>query len=101
MESLRALNVVILGVSPDSVKSHQSFIEKESLNFTLLSDSEKKVLKSYGAWGVKKLYGKEYEGVIRSTFIIDPQGKIAFFWKNVKVKGHVQAVEEKLRELGA
>ena len=101
MESLRALNVVILGVSPDSVKSHQSFIEKESLNFTLLSDSEKKVLKSYGAWGVKKLYGKEYEGVIRSTFIIDPQGKIAFFWKNVKVKGHVQAVQEKLRELGA
>lgn len=101
MESLSALNAVVLGVSPDSVKTHQSFIAKESLNFTLLSDSEKNVLKSYGAWGVKKLYGKEYEGVIRSTFIIDPKGKIAFFWKNVKVKGHVEAIKEKLKELGA
>lgn len=101
MQALNALNAVVLGVSPDSVKLHQSFIEKESLNFTLLSDSEKNVLKSYDAWGTKKLYGKEYEGVIRSTFIIDPEGKIAFFWKNVKVKGHVEAVKEKLKELGA
>ena len=69
------------------------------MNFTLLSDSNKNVLKAYGAWGLKKLYGKEYEGVIRSTFIINPQGKIAFMWKNVKVKGHIEAIKEKLKEL--
>ena len=96
---LNGLSAVVLGVSPDSVKSHQSFIEKEKLNFTLLSDSNKNVLKAYGAWGLKKLYGKEYEGVIRSTFILNPQGKIAFMWKNVKVKGHIEAIKEKLKEL--
>ena len=99
MESLNALGAVVLGVSPDSVKSHQSFIGKESLNFTLLSDTNKEVLKMYGAFGVKKLYGKEYEGVIRSTFLIDPQGKIAHIWKNVKVKGHIKEVREKLEAL--
>ena len=99
MESLNALGAVVLGVSPDSVKSHQSFIGKESLNFTLLSDTNKEVLKMYGAFGVKKLYDKEYEGVIRSTFLIDPQGKIAYIWKNVKVKGHIEEVREKLEAL--
>lgn len=99
MESLNALGAVVLGVSPDSTKSHQSFIGKESLNFTLLSDTNKEVLKMYGAFGVKKLYGKEYEGVIRSTFLIDPQGKIAHIWKNVKVKGHIKEVREKLEAL--
>lgn len=99
LANLSGLNAVVLGVSPDSVKTHQSFIDKESLNFTLLSDTDKKVLKAYGAWGLKKLYGKEYEGVIRSTFVIDPQGKIAFLWKNVKVKGHIDAIKEKLQEL--
>lgn len=99
LSELNDLSAVVLGISPDSVKSHQSFIEKEKLNFTLLSDSSKNVLKAYGAWGPKKLYGKEYEGVIRSTFIINPQGKIAFIWKNVKVKGHIEAIKEKLKEL--
>lgn len=99
LANLSGLNAVVLGVSPDSVKTHQSFIDKESLNFTLLSDTDKKTLKAYGAWGLKKLYGKEYEGVIRSTFVIDPQGKIAFLWKNVKVKGHIDAIKEKLQEL--
>ena len=99
MESLNALGAVVLGVSPDSTKSHQSFIGKESLNFTLLSDTNKEVLKMYGAFGVKKLYGKEYEGVIRATFLIDPQGKIAHIWKNVKVKGHIEEVREKLEAL--
>ena len=92
-------SAVVLGVSPDSVKSHKSFIEKESLNFTLLSDSDKEVLTSYGAWGLKKLYGKEYEGVIRSTFLINPQGNIAYIWKSVKVKGHILEIKEKLEEL--
>ncbi len=99
LEILSARGAVVLGISPDSVKSHQSFISKESLNFTLLSDTQKSVLKSYGAWGLKKLYGKEYEGVIRSTFLINPQGKIAYIWKNVKVKGHIAEVLAKLKEL--
>lgn len=99
MESLNALGAVVLGVSPDSTQSHQSFINKESLNFTLLSDTNKEVLKMYCAFGVKKLYGKEYEGVIRSTFLIDPQGKIAHIWRNVKVKGHIKEVREKLEAL--
>ena len=99
LANLSGLNAVVLGVSPDSVKTHQSFIDKESLNFTLLSDTDKKALKAYGAWGLKKLNGKEYEGGICSTFVIDPQGKIAFLWKNVKVKGHIDAIKEKLQEL--
>ena len=99
MESFNAVGAVVLGISPDSAKVHQSFIAKESLNFTLLSDTQKSVLKSYGAWGLKKLYGKEYEGVIRSTFLINPQGKIAYIWKNVKVKGHIEEVFAKLKEL--
>lgn len=98
-ESFDALNAVVLGISPDSAKTHQSFIAKESLNFTLLSDSQKSTLKSYGAWGLKKLYGKEYEGVIRSTFLINPRGEIAHIWKNVKVKGHIAEVLAKLKEL--
>ena len=98
-ESFDALNAVVLGISPDSVKTHQSFIAKESLNFTLLSDSQKSALKAYGAWGLKKLYGKEYEGVIRSTFLINPKGEIAYIWKNVKVKGHIAEVLAKLKEL--
>ena len=89
----------MLGISPDSVKSHQGFIEKEDLNFTLLSDTHKEALKLYNAWGAKKLYGKEYEGVIRSTFIINPEGKIVAIWKNVKVKGHINEVKEKLEAL--
>ncbi|MDE5926243.1 MAG: thioredoxin-dependent thiol peroxidase [Helicobacter sp.] len=99
LELLSTRGAVVLGISPDSVKSHQGFIAKESLNFTLLSDMQKSVLKSYGAWGLKKLYGREYEGVIRSTFLINPQGKIAYIWKNVKVKGHSAEVLAKLEEL--
>ena len=93
------LNAIILGISPDSIKLHQSFIQKESLDFTLLSDKEKTAIKLYGAWGKKKLYGKEYEGVIRSTFIIDPKGKIVAIWRNVKVKGHIQEIQKKLESL--
>jgi peroxiredoxin Q/BCP len=90
---------VILGVSPDSPKKHRNFIEKKDLKITLLSDEDKSVLKAYGAWGLKKNYGREYEGVIRSTFIINPEGEIAHEWRNVRVKGHVEKVKEKLKEL--
>jgi peroxiredoxin Q/BCP len=92
-------DAVILGVSPDSPKKHRNFIEKKNLKITLLSDENKDVIKAYGAWGIKKMYGKEYEGVIRSTFIINPEGEIVAEFKKVKVKGHVEAVKEKLKEL--
>ena len=99
MPSFEELDAVILGVSPDSPQKHQKFIEKKELKITLLSDENKEVLKAYGAWGPKKLYGKEYEGVIRSTFLINPEGKIVAVWPKVRVKGHVEAVKEKLEEL--
>ena len=99
LEEFEELDAVILGVSPDSPKKHRNFIEKKNLKITLLSDENKEVLKAYGAWGLKKMYGKEYEGVIRSTFIISPDGEIVAEWKKVKVKGHVEKVKEKLKEL--
>ncbi|MCF8067065.1 MAG: peroxiredoxin [Desulfobacterales bacterium] len=80
------LNAVIIGVSPDSSESHRKFIEKYELKILLLSDIKKAVLKKYGAWGIKKNYGKEYEGVIRSTFLISPSGNIAEKWTNVRVR---------------
>ena len=95
----KELNAVILGVSPDSPEKHRKFMEKKGLKITLFSDESKEVLKAYGAWGLKKMYGKEYEGVIRSTFIIDPKGNIAATWYKARVKGHVKAVKEKLEEL--
>ncbi len=93
------LGAVVLGVSPDSVKKHQNFITKKELGVTLLSDEDKSVLKEYGVWQLKKNYGREYMGVVRSTFIISPDGKIAAKWEKVRVKGHVEAVLEKLKEL--
>lgn len=91
------LNCVVLGVSPDSVEKHCSFVEKKELSITLLSDEEKKVMKKYGVWGLKKFMGKEYMGVIRSTFLIDPKGVIREVWSPVKVKGHAGQVLEKLK----
>jgi len=85
-------NLVIIGISPDSVESHVAFIKKHDLGLMLLSDPEKEVLKAYGAWGMRKNYGKEYEGVIRSTFLINPEGEIARTWKNVTVAGHAEEV---------
>ncbi len=99
IEEFEDLDAVILGVSPDSPKKHRNFIEKKNLKITLLSDENKDVIKAYGAWGIKKMYGKEYEGVIRSTFIISPDGEIVAEWKNVRVKGHVEKVKQKLKEL--
>jgi len=93
------LGATILGVSPDSPKKHRNFIEKKELGITLLSDEEKEVCTAYGVWQLKKNYGREYMGVVRSTFIIDPDGKVAAVWEKVRVKGHVEAVKEKLAEL--
>ncbi|MBE0515279.1 thioredoxin-dependent thiol peroxidase [Sulfurimonas sp.] len=93
------LNAVILGVSADSTAKHRDFIEKKDLNITLLSDEEKGMLQAYGIWQMKKNYGKEYMGIVRSTLIIDPKGVVKALWKNVKVKDHARVVKEKLEEL--
>lgn len=89
-------NAVIIGISPDSAKSHENFIKKFELKHILLSDSEKEVAKAYGAWGLKKNYGKEYEGIIRSTFVIDEEGNIAKIYSNVRAKDHAFKVLEEL-----
>ena len=93
------LNCEILGISTDSVKSHCKFIAKKDLTINLLSDEEKKVVNAYGVWAPKKFMGREFLGVIRSTFLINPEGKIAHIWSPVKVKGHVNEVLEKLKGL--
>ena len=86
-------------MSPDSVRSHSNFADKHALKITLLSDPEHKVLEKYGVWQLKKMYGREFHGVVRSTFIIDPEGDIRHVWRKVRVKGHVEAVKQKLSEL--
>lgn len=93
------MNAAILGVSPDSVDSHQKFKEEHNLNFPLLADEDNALAKAYGAYGIKKNYGKEYEGIIRSTFIINPDGEIAEAMYNVKATGHAQRVADKLKSL--
>jgi peroxiredoxin Q/BCP len=99
LDEFEKLNAIVIGISPDSPKKHSNFIEKHGLKITLLSDEDKKVIKEFGAWGKKKMYGKEYEGVIRSTFIINPQGEIVQEYKNVKAKGHAKKVLEDLKEI--
>jgi len=99
LDEFDTLGAKIIGVSKDSIKSHKNFETKHGLKITLLSDPEREVLKSYGAWGVKKMYGKDVEGTIRSTFIINPNGEIVAEFKNVKVKGHIEEVKRKLSEL--
>ncbi|NPA11234.1 MAG: thioredoxin-dependent thiol peroxidase [Epsilonproteobacteria bacterium] len=98
-EEFEKLGAIIIGISPDSPKKHTNFISKHDLKITLLSDENKEVLKAYGAWGKKKMYGKEVEGVIRSTFIINPAGEIVKEYKKVKAKGHAQQVLEDLKAL--
>jgi thioredoxin-dependent peroxiredoxin len=98
-KSFDKLNSVVVGVSPDSTESHCKFIAKQNLGITLLSDPTKKLLKDYDAFGKKMLYGKEVEGVLRSTVLIDPAGKVAFHWPKVKAEGHALEVLEKLKEL--
>lgn len=98
-QEFSALKATILGVSPDSAKTHCKFIDKHNLSITLLSDPEHVLTESYGAWRLKKFMGKEYMGVVRSTFLISPDRIIAYAWPNVKAKGHAQAVLTKLQEL--
>ena len=93
------MDAIILGVSADSTKKHRNFIEKKELGITLLSDEETKMMQAYGVWALKKNYGKEYMGIVRSTYIINPKGEIAEAWTKVRVKGHVEAVKTRLKEL--
>jgi peroxiredoxin Q/BCP len=98
-DEFTAKNAVIIGVSPDSLKSHTNFRQKHDLSINLLSDTEKEVLEAYGVWQKKKMYGREYMGVVRSTYLINTEGKVAHVWPKVRVKGHVDNVMEKLSEL--
>jgi len=94
-----AAGAAVVGASPDSVKSHAGFQAKREIAVTLLSDPDHALLEASGVWQKKKLYGKEHMGVVRSTFLIDPQGLVQEVWTKVKVPGHVEAVLEKLKEL--
>jgi thioredoxin-dependent peroxiredoxin len=101
LPDFQKLGAVVVGVSPDSVKSHCNFINKQNLSIELLSDPDHQIAEAYGFWGLKKFMGKEYMGIIRSTVLITPDGKIAHQWHNVKVKGHAKIVLDKLTELVA
>ena len=92
-------STVILGVSIDSQERHQKFIEKHDLPFTLLADVDKKVVQKYGVWQEKKLYGKTFMGIVRSTFIIDKTGTVRKIFVKVKVKNHIEEVLNALKEL--
>jgi len=95
------LDAIILGVSADTTKKHRNFIEKHELGITLLSDEGTQMMQEFGVWQMKKNYGKEYMGIVRTTLIIDPEGVIQAVWSNVRVKEHVAKVQEKLAELQA
>ncbi len=96
MNVLKKAGFVVLGISPDSAAKLTKFREKEGLKFDLLSDPEMKVIKEYGAFGEKSMYGKIYEGLIRSTFVIDEKGKIEHALYNVKATGHVAMLRKVL-----
>ena len=95
-ERLTAKNVVVLGVSKDSIKKHEGFVAKQKLPFLLLSDENSDVCEKYGVWNVKINFGKKYFGIIRSTFLIDEKGEIIKEWRKVKVEGHVDEIIEEL-----
>ena len=96
---VQSLGAQVYGLSRDSLKSHQNFIAKQNLPFRLLSDPDCALLKPLGAFGKKVMYGKEVEGIIRSTFLVDPKGLIRHVWPKVSVKGHVQDVLDTLTKL--
>ncbi len=97
-KEMQKLGVTVIGVSPDKPASHQKFQKKYSLSFPLWSDPDHKLAEAFGAWGEKKFMGKTYQGILRSTFIIDPEGKIVAVWPKVKPAEHAAEVLEFLRE---
>jgi peroxiredoxin Q/BCP len=96
-DEIKETDSVILGVSKDSMKSHISFINKYNLPFVLLSDEEGKVCELYGVWKMKKMYGREYMGIERTTFLIDKEGNITKIFPKVKVEGHVEEIMDQLK----
>jgi len=91
---LKEKGFVVLGVSADTQKKHSNFIEKYDLPFQLIADTEREIIESYGAWGLKKFMGREFEGIIRKTFVIDKQGKIDQIIEKVKTKAHAEQILE-------
>ena len=101
LPNFRKLNCEIYGISKDSLKSHIKFKKKYKIKFDLLSDLDKKVLKKYKVWGKKKFMGREFMGVIRSTFLIDKKGRILKIWNNVRVKNHAKEVLNTLKSIAS
>ena len=99
LTKFKKLECEIYGISKDSVKSHDKFRDKYKIKFDLLADEEIKVLKKYKVWGKKKFMGREFMGIIRTTFLIDKMGKIIKIWNNVKVKDHAKEVFETLKNI--
>jgi peroxiredoxin Q/BCP len=97
-KEFKKLNCEIIGISKDSIESHKKFISKFKIPFQLLSDEKIIVLKKYGSWGEKSMYGKKFMGIIRTTVLINPKGKITKIWSNVKVKDHAKEVLNCLKE---
>jgi peroxiredoxin Q/BCP len=98
MPAIRERDAVLLGISPDPVRSHEKFRDKYELNFPLLADEDHSVALAYGAWGKKKLYGREYEGILRSTFVIDADGRVEKVFRRVRP---AESAAQVLAELGA
>ena len=98
-KEFKKLNCEIIGISKDDIESHKKFINKFKIPFQLLSDEKVIVLKKYGAWGEKSMYGKKFMGIKRTTVLINPKGKIIKIWNNVKVKDHVKEVLNFLKEV--
>ena len=99
LPQFKKLNCEVFGISKDNLKSHDKFKEKYKLKFDLLSDEELAVLKKFKVWGKKKFMGREFMGILRTTFLIDKKGKILKIWENVKVKDHAKEVLETLKEI--
>jgi len=99
LKYFKKLKTEVIGISKDSLKAHKNFINKHNLKILLGSDEEINIIKKFGVWVEKNMYGRKYMGIQRSTFIIDENSKIFFSWEKVKVKGHVDEVLEKLKEI--
>ena len=98
LNDFRKLGADVLGVSKDSVKTHANFCARQGFEFPLVSDADEALCRAFGVIQPKKLYGREYEGIVRSTYLIDPEGRIAHVWQPVKVPGHAQAVLDTLKD---
>jgi thioredoxin-dependent peroxiredoxin len=99
MKRITKAGATVVGVSPDDVRSHDRFIDKYDLNFSLVADEKRRICEKYDVWKEKNMYGRTYMGVVRTTYLIDPSGRIGEVWSRVRVKGHVDAILGSLAEL--